>query len=61
MGEACSTYWRYILNASTILLGKPEWKRPSTEPRHRKKSNIKMGLKILLDKKLLVEYFEHGN
>lgn len=44
MGKACSTHHRKILNATKILLGNSEWKRPPAEPRHRRQNYIKVGL-----------------
>ncbi|KAJ4451263.1 hypothetical protein ANN_02724 [Periplaneta americana] len=44
MGRACSTYVR-IRNAYSVLLGRPERKRPLGRPRRRWKDHIKMDLR----------------
>jgi hypothetical protein len=44
MGRACSTHGKK-LNEYTILVGKPEGKRPLGRPRRRCVKNIKMGLR----------------
>ena len=43
MGGACTTYGERR-GAYSILMGKPEGKRPLERPRHRWENNIKMGL-----------------
>jgi hypothetical protein len=44
MGRACSTNGE-MRNAYTILVGKPEGKRPLGRPRHRWVGNIKVDLR----------------
>jgi hypothetical protein len=44
MGGACITHNRKILNATKMLLGKSEWKRPLVEPRDRGENYIKVDL-----------------
>jgi hypothetical protein len=43
MGGACSTYWEKR-GAYSILVGRPEGRRPLGRPRLRWEDNIKMGL-----------------
>jgi hypothetical protein len=43
MGSACSTNWEKR-NAYTVLVGKPEGKRPLGRPRRRWVDSIKMDL-----------------
>jgi hypothetical protein len=45
MGRACSTNGGEKRNASMIMVGKPEGKRPLGRPRRRYTDNIKMNLK----------------
>jgi hypothetical protein len=44
MGEVCSTNGE-MTNAYSILVGKPEWKRPFEITRHRREDNIRVDLR----------------
>jgi hypothetical protein len=44
MGRSCSSLGK-MRNVYTVLVGKPQEKRPLGKPRHRWEDNIKTGLK----------------